>query len=405
VDDLLEGGLPIGAISEFVGPESSGRTSLALSFLAGATRTGKVGAWIDVCDELDPESAAAAGVDLAGLLWVRCGVSSRAHDARDGLDLQGAGAKQAGMQAEAKQGLKPASHSAGLNGPAEALPLLQGAFQVGEAPASRTTESHEIGKNKEWSSERRATSDPSTPPSLRSGSAQDDSVSASVAVEAGQFRLPEKYMIPPPVKKGLHGGGFGPHPRTEVKGLSEAVSELLRPEVIAARCAESQPRPQREREAVGCVSPKPAAKANGRVRAGKPWARIEQALRVTDLLLQGGGFAAIVLDMGGIAAEYATRVPLATWFRYRAAAERAQTSLLLLTTHPCAKSSGELLLRFQPGRPCGDEATVFTGIEHHVEVDRRRFTQTPANVVSIRKPPQRETGAKWRSRSTWAGAR
>jgi hypothetical protein len=305
VDYLLEGGLPIGAISEFVGPESSGRTSLALSFLAGATRAGRVAAWLDVCDELDPESAAAAGVDLSRLLWVRCGISGK------------------------------------------------------QAPAS---------------------------------------------TEEG-FHLPDKYLIPPPVKKGLHGGGFGPHPRTEVKGLSEAVSELFRPEAIAPRCAEPQPRPQPERETVARVSPQLAPKMNGRVRAGKPWARIEQALRVTDLLLQAGGFAAIVLDMGGIAAEYATRVPLATWFRYRAAAERAQTSLLLLTQHACAKSSGDLLLRFHAGQACGDEATVFTGIKHHVDVDRRRFTQTPANVVSIRKPPQRETGANWRSRSTWAGAR
>src|ERR1700734_1451850 len=62
VDGLLEGGLPVGAITEMVGPESSGRTALALSFLASATRSGSVGAWIDVLNTLDPESAAAAGV-------------------------------------------------------------------------------------------------------------------------------------------------------------------------------------------------------------------------------------------------------------------------------------------------------------------------------------------------------
>src|SRR5580658_7873997 len=75
VDALLEGGLSVGAITEMVGAESSGRTSLALSFLAGITRMGKVGAWIDVLNTLDPESVAAAGVDLSRLLWVRCGTS------------------------------------------------------------------------------------------------------------------------------------------------------------------------------------------------------------------------------------------------------------------------------------------------------------------------------------------
>lgn len=62
-------------------------------------------------------------------------------------------------------------------------------------------------------------------------------------------------------------------------------------------------------------------KDRGQVSPGKSWSRLDQALRVTDLLLQGGGFSAIVLDMGNIAPEYASRVPLATWFRYQAVAE------------------------------------------------------------------------------------
>ena len=76
VDELLEGGLPLGAITEVVGPECSGRTSFALSFLARITQAEKVCAWIDVSDTLDPESAAAVGVDLSRFLWVRCGVQT-----------------------------------------------------------------------------------------------------------------------------------------------------------------------------------------------------------------------------------------------------------------------------------------------------------------------------------------
>jgi recombination protein RecA len=68
IDQLLEGGLPLRAITEVVGSECSGRTSFALSFFAGITQAKKVGAWIDVSDELDPESAAAAGVELSHLL-------------------------------------------------------------------------------------------------------------------------------------------------------------------------------------------------------------------------------------------------------------------------------------------------------------------------------------------------
>jgi RecA/RadA recombinase len=64
LDDVLQGGLPVGAISEMVGPECSGRTSVALSFLAQMTQAGKVCCWIDVSNTFDPTSAAASGVDL-----------------------------------------------------------------------------------------------------------------------------------------------------------------------------------------------------------------------------------------------------------------------------------------------------------------------------------------------------
>ena len=75
IDLLLHGGFPVGALSEVVGPECSGRTSLALAFIASMTQAGKVCAWVDVSDTLHPESAAAIGVDLSRLLWVRCGSS------------------------------------------------------------------------------------------------------------------------------------------------------------------------------------------------------------------------------------------------------------------------------------------------------------------------------------------
>jgi len=72
IDSLLSGGFPVGAISEITGPATSGRTCLALTFIAERTSEGKVCAWVDVNDALDPESAAANGVCLRRLLWVRC---------------------------------------------------------------------------------------------------------------------------------------------------------------------------------------------------------------------------------------------------------------------------------------------------------------------------------------------
>ena len=132
---------------------------------------------------------------------------------------------------------------------------------------------------------------------------------------------------------------------------------------------------------------------------------MEQALRATDQLLQCGGFSAVVLDMGGIAPEFVSRVPLATWFRYCAAAERTQSSILLLTQHPCANSSAALVLRLLPAEALCDEITVFTGIKSRVEIARQRFTQTADNILPLRKPPQNMNALFWQSRTAWTGRR
>jgi len=306
VDAVLDGGLPVGAVTEMIGAECSGRTALALSFLAQLTKAERVCAWIDVSNALSPESAAASGIELKRLLWVRCGV-------------------QAASQ--------PASFS------------------------------------------------------------QSD------------FALPEKYLAPPAAKRGLHGGGFGPHPRSEAKGLSDGVSDLLRRDAVSTRCAEAQRRIRVGRETIEPQALQPSKRPSPSTHAAKPWSRIEQALRVTDLLLQTGGFSAIVLDLGSIAPEHVSRIPLATWFRYGAVAERSRTSVLLLTQHACSKSSAGLVLRLQAGPPLSGESTVLVGLERHLEVSRQRFTEVSTKVVHFRKSPQRASGADWQSKTAWAGIR
>ncbi|MGB7131181.1 MAG: hypothetical protein WBD59_10245, partial [Candidatus Sulfotelmatobacter sp.] len=70
--DSLAGGLPRGCLTEIFGPASSGRTTILLAALAAATRRGEVCAVVDAGDALDPQSAAAAGIELDRLLWLRC---------------------------------------------------------------------------------------------------------------------------------------------------------------------------------------------------------------------------------------------------------------------------------------------------------------------------------------------
>jgi hypothetical protein len=71
LDAQLEGGVPRGHVSEVVGPRSSGRSRLLLTLLAAATQGGEVAAWVDTVDRGDPALAAAAGVRLSQVLWIR----------------------------------------------------------------------------------------------------------------------------------------------------------------------------------------------------------------------------------------------------------------------------------------------------------------------------------------------
>ena len=211
VDAVLEGGLPVGAICEVTGPESSGRTSLTLAFLAGRTEAGQVCAWVDADDAFDPESAAASGVDLKQLLWVRC--------------------------------------------------------------------------------------------------------------------------------------------RNEC-GLARA----------------------------------------------KPWTRLDQALRATDSLLQAGGFAAIVLDLGNMEPQHAMRIPLATWFRFRQAADRTRCSLLVLGKTAYAQSSAAVVLESAPFQLESAGGSVWRGSRFEMRHGRQRSTSLPAGA---RKPP----ASTWFASSVWDGGR
>jgi recombination protein RecA len=73
LDALLGGGFPRGQLAELVGPRTSGRTRVLLGTLAGVMARGGWAALVDGTDGLDPAAAAALGVPLGRLLWIRCG--------------------------------------------------------------------------------------------------------------------------------------------------------------------------------------------------------------------------------------------------------------------------------------------------------------------------------------------
>jgi hypothetical protein len=106
-----------------------------------------------------------------------------------------------------------------------------------------------------------------------------------------------------------------------------------------------------------------------------------------------------VLDLGDTAAEHARRIPLATWFRFRQAADRARTSLVVLAQAETVKASqgqgsnaqgtnaqsgAALALQCAAIRPVITGGKVLSGFRFEVRNERQRFTPFAAGR---KKPP------------------
>jgi len=124
-------------------------------------------------------------------------------------------------------------------------------------------------------------------------------------------------------------------------------------------------------------------------RNTKPWKRLEQALKTTDLLLHGGGWGVVVFDFGGVSWADVRRIELSTWFRFRRAIENTPTILLLLGEESCAKSCAALVLRCQRRADNWSRAaasvqtgiSTFEGFEVQGEVTRSRVLSQPADFA------------------------
>jgi recombination protein RecA len=84
------GGVPRGRIVEIYGPESSGKTTLALHIIAEAQKAGGLAAFIDAEHALDPTYAQAIGVDLENLYFSQPDNGEQALEIADTLVRSGA---------------------------------------------------------------------------------------------------------------------------------------------------------------------------------------------------------------------------------------------------------------------------------------------------------------------------
>ena len=84
------GGLPRGRVIEIYGPESSGKTTVALHAVANAQKAGGIAAFIDAEHALDPEYARALGVDTDALIVSQPDTGEQALEIADMLVRSGA---------------------------------------------------------------------------------------------------------------------------------------------------------------------------------------------------------------------------------------------------------------------------------------------------------------------------
>ena len=133
------------------------------------------------------------------------------------------------------------------------------------------------------------------------------------------------------------------------------------------------------------------------------WVRcrnIGQVFRATDLLLQGGGFGFVAVDLSGLPPETVRYVPLNAWFRLRRAVEDTSTILMVLEQEANAKTCASLVLQLEAEAAYWSStmersgghlpasfsshslACLFDGLCVRTELMRSRIQ--PANKISFR---------------------
>jgi recombination protein RecA len=211
---------------------------------------------------------------------------------------------------------------------------------------------------------------------------------------------------------GLPHGGL-----TEISGPSSSGRATLLLSALASRTAHAHVCALVD----GCDTFDPySAKAAGVRLERLLWVRccnINECLQATDLLLQGGGFGLIVLDLSVLPRKTVRYVPLNVWFRFRRAVENTSTILLLLDQEPNAGSCASLVLRLglEPPRwsapqarralfPSNSCAYLLDGTQIHVELVRSRLKSAAGAHKIQRFARMNETSlvAKFKTKTKWS---
>jgi hypothetical protein len=171
---------------------------------------------------------------------------------------------------------------------------------------------------------------------------------------AGRVASPFRFQEPQPIpaSAGISAvdqlaGGLPRGCLTEVFGeLSSGITSLLQ-SALAARTANA--------EVCALVDAQDSFDPDGAQSVGVSlhqllWVRcrnVDQALRSVDLLLHGGGFSLVAVDLSGVPVRLVRQISLSFWFRLRRAVENTSTILLVLSRESNAKTCASLVLRME----------------------------------------------------------
>jgi recombination protein RecA len=112
------------------------------------------------------------------------------------------------------------------------------------------------------------------------------------------------------------------------------------------------------------------------VRCGKSRVKLpplEQSFKVTDILLQSGGFGLIAVNLSGISERIVRKVPLSSWFRFSRVIEKFPAALVFVAEEPHATSCAGLVLRVgTAGGPVPFNGNLLRQLNLNVEVVRGR---------------------------------
>jgi hypothetical protein len=109
---------------------------------------------------------------------------------------------------------------------------------------------------------------------------------------------------------------------------------------------------------------------------------LEHAFKATDLLLHGGGFGLVLLDLGDVPANSAKRIISSWWYRFRRTLEPTPTALVVIAEESCVRSCATLALELKGETSLWSSSSEASGIVSDGGITKRHTRRPRAHSLS-----------------------